>query len=405
MYLFKDMNLPKRAKANKAFTIPELLTIIAVISILVAVVWVMVSDTGNAQARDAKRVSEVNTLRAALKLYHMDHGKYPEQEGTWCSIETDCTTLVQELLDGGYLTDIPEDPLFGKGMEEAGQLFSYQYISTSSGQGYTVYSDLETREPYEISGGGYITTPPPPPPPGPPTVITNSATAIGDNDAMLHGKITNIGSGNAVERGFEWGTSPGNYTTGWWIESGDFGVEDFSNTENSFNLCTNYYYRAKAQNTDGWGYGNEMSFKTTGCAASPLICALRTDCQAGETALFHLYQGTNSHVDDDTGAYKICCEDILSVSYPMTSCGAGEAVISMFSISLPGGSHAADPNSYEYLVCAESTSGTLQCMVQSGSSCSGDFGKVVGLYALTNSHAEGPSYTNYNYSVCCQIAP
>jgi len=140
-------------KKYKAFTITELLTIISIMAILAIAVWVLVGGTGNAQARDAKRVSEVDTLRTALKLYHMDNGKYPEQEGTWCSIETDCTTLVQELLDGGYLTDTPEDPLFGRELEEADQLFSYQYISTSSGDGYLLHVDLETREPYEVHAG------------------------------------------------------------------------------------------------------------------------------------------------------------------------------------------------------------------------------------------------------------
>jgi len=80
------MNLSKtRKKGSRAFTIPELLTVIAVIAILVITVWVLFGRVGNAQARDAKRVSEVDSLRTALKLYHMDHGKYPEQEGTWCS--------------------------------------------------------------------------------------------------------------------------------------------------------------------------------------------------------------------------------------------------------------------------------------------------------------------------------
>jgi type II secretory pathway pseudopilin PulG len=138
---------------QKAFTIPELLVLISIIGIIVIIVWVIISGASSAQVRDVERVAGTDSLRTALKLYHADHGKYPEQEGTWCSVESQCTTLNQELVNGGYLTKIPEDPLFGKGMEETNQLFSYQYMSTSSGEGYRIYVDMEDGESYEIYAG------------------------------------------------------------------------------------------------------------------------------------------------------------------------------------------------------------------------------------------------------------
>ena len=64
-------------------------------------------------------------------------------------------------------------------------------------------------------------------------------------------------------RGFDWGTSPGNYT-GSWTEgaSGNyqFGTGSFSYNLTGLSPGQTYYFRAKAHNSAGWGYGSEMSF-------------------------------------------------------------------------------------------------------------------------------------------------
>jgi len=147
-----------KIKRSKGFTVPELLAIIAIVFILITISLIALTpDKGRALARDSKRINELNSLRSALKLYQMDHGKYPEQEDEWCSVEFDCDSLVAELEP--YIEEIPEDPLFGKGREEGNELFSYQYISISSGEGYKIHADMELREDYEVYvlGGQEIT--------------------------------------------------------------------------------------------------------------------------------------------------------------------------------------------------------------------------------------------------------
>lgn len=93
-----------------------------------------------------------------------------------------------------------------------------------------------------------------------PTVTTQDATNIGSDNgtfhATLHGTITDTGGENCDRRGFEWGPSSGNYPQGYLYE-GSFGTGAFSHV-GSFQGTI--YYRAKARNSAGWGYGSEKTF-------------------------------------------------------------------------------------------------------------------------------------------------
>lgn len=97
----------------------------------------------------------------------------------------------------------------------------------------------------------------------PPTVSTLAATGITSNQATLNGEITDTGGEDATECGFDWDTNSGepyaNYTT----TTCPVGTGTFSSTITGLNPNTTYYFRAKAQNSAGWGYGNELSFTTS----------------------------------------------------------------------------------------------------------------------------------------------
>ncbi|MHA1742855.1 MAG: DUF2341 domain-containing protein, partial [Candidatus Heimdallarchaeota archaeon] len=95
---------------------------------------------------------------------------------------------------------------------------------------------------------------------GLPEVETLETFAI-ENSVTLKGEITSIGAAQVDMRGFEWGTEPGVYTEEW-IETGTFDVGIFTHTLNDLPTGV-YYYRAKAHNSYGWGYGQEKSFVVT----------------------------------------------------------------------------------------------------------------------------------------------
>lgn len=92
-----------------------------------------------------------------------------------------------------------------------------------------------------------------------PTVETYVATGILTTSVTLNGEITNIGGANCDERGFEWGTEHEVYTDDW-TEIGTFGVGTFNYNLTELISGKTYYYRAKAHNSAGWGYGQEIIF-------------------------------------------------------------------------------------------------------------------------------------------------
>lgn len=63
-------------KYNRGFTIPELIVVIAIISILSGIVLFNVSAASQ-KSRDADRQADLKTLQSAIELYKQRYGRYP----------------------------------------------------------------------------------------------------------------------------------------------------------------------------------------------------------------------------------------------------------------------------------------------------------------------------------------
>ncbi len=61
---------------RRGFTLIELLVVISIIGLLSSIVLVSV-NSARKSSFDARRVSELNQIRTALELYHLDNGHYP----------------------------------------------------------------------------------------------------------------------------------------------------------------------------------------------------------------------------------------------------------------------------------------------------------------------------------------
>lgn len=118
--------------SRKAFTLPEVLIVIGILAILAVIVIVAVDPIARFEnARDARRLSDVQSITSALHQYVIDHrGVFPEgldaterQIGTatsgcalttpHCSVkgEQDCLDLTNALQP--YLHGVPSDPKDG----------------------------------------------------------------------------------------------------------------------------------------------------------------------------------------------------------------------------------------------------------------------------------------------------
>jgi len=134
--------------STSAFTLIEALLVIAIISLLASVTLASLQES-RADARDAKKLQEVESVKQALELYRNDHGGYPTLDGSGDVVlsggtaaepiiarESDANghyeKLMGELKNEGYLAEVPRSRNDG-----------YVYINFNDGSRPRFYADLE----------------------------------------------------------------------------------------------------------------------------------------------------------------------------------------------------------------------------------------------------------------------
>lgn len=147
---------------------------------------------------------------------------------------------------------------------ESGEFYEEEFRHTPNLQPGTIYEFQAMAE--NVTGwsyGGILEFTTLPFPPFIPTVLTQGVTNIHTTTALVYGSIEDTGGEDVFcyERGFYWGTSPGN-TPVKVYETGSFGVGPFSLLLTGLPSGTTIYYRAFATNDGGTGYGEERSFTT-----------------------------------------------------------------------------------------------------------------------------------------------
>lgn len=133
---------------KKGFTLLELLVVIAIIGILSSVVMVSLSNS-RAKARDAVRLSSLNTVKTALELYYDKYGYYPASNSTSNTWGADCggfrgdnttNTFLKPLIDEGFLSSYIDDPLVGNCKI---QYRSEKPADSGPGQAYRIVQHME----------------------------------------------------------------------------------------------------------------------------------------------------------------------------------------------------------------------------------------------------------------------
>ena len=103
------MQLPRN---NKAFTLIEVLIVIALLTIILSMVIVAINPVRQfSKANDAKRLSDVSAIMNAVLQYTSDNdGQIPSEIGTdYSEISSDDVDIC-ELLVPDYLAELPADP-------------------------------------------------------------------------------------------------------------------------------------------------------------------------------------------------------------------------------------------------------------------------------------------------------
>jgi hypothetical protein len=97
---------------------------------------------------------------------------------------------------------------------------------------------------------------------GTPTVTTSAVTGITQTTATSGGNVTSDGGSSVTARGVCWSTSP-NPTTANNKTTNGTGTGSFTSNLTGLTPGTPYYVRAYATNSQGTGYGNQVSFTTS----------------------------------------------------------------------------------------------------------------------------------------------
>lgn len=120
-----------RANKQKGFTLIELLVVIAIIGLLSSIILASLNGARK-KGRDARRLADLKQLQVALELYYGDQAApaYPV-----ATAQTNVATALASLSTGGYITNVPDDPLGGA--------YHYVYKSTSGGTFYCLGSIFE----------------------------------------------------------------------------------------------------------------------------------------------------------------------------------------------------------------------------------------------------------------------
>ncbi len=106
--------MSKTFRSSNAFTLIELLIVVAIIGILAAIA---VPNFLNAQlrAKIAKSVSEMKTIDTALESYHIDRNKYPPFIDTnGVNINPVNRRLIPLTTPVAYMSAVPQDPFLAK---------------------------------------------------------------------------------------------------------------------------------------------------------------------------------------------------------------------------------------------------------------------------------------------------
>jgi len=124
---------------RKAFTLIELLIVIAIIAILAGII--ITATTGaTKKARDSKRVADMKMLYNAIVQYEADHGHYPSS--------------LQALVNEGYISSIPVDPQSKKPavMGATSTTYIYQFNAYANPNGFILAANLERDDSSALDG-------------------------------------------------------------------------------------------------------------------------------------------------------------------------------------------------------------------------------------------------------------
>lgn len=147
--------MKKIIRKKSGFTLMELLVVVAIIGLISSVAFVSM-QRARAEARDTKRLADIDAVHNALELYYNDYGVYPNSSicnnlsaVSACNSNFMPNTWIADLVPK-YMKTLPIDPL-NRIDNETGNHYFYIYTRWESdleeaSQKYFLVYRLETKD-------------------------------------------------------------------------------------------------------------------------------------------------------------------------------------------------------------------------------------------------------------------
>lgn len=149
-------------KTKSAFTLVELLIVLAILSLLVSIALVSFRSS-QARGRDAQKKSNLKQISSSLELFFSDYGKYPDDNGgkiSACPFNsgtnsgTDCDWGKGEFTDSKttYFKVLPSDP-------NGSYFYYYRIVDSPTNQKYQLFSYIENSKDKDCLEGDCANSP------------------------------------------------------------------------------------------------------------------------------------------------------------------------------------------------------------------------------------------------------
>lgn len=132
-------------KTQNGFTLIELIIVIAIMSILSALLFAIIDPLSQFQkANDGRRKSDLRQIQQALEGYYQDNGQYPASNNAYQIVRADGSAAVWGQQWIPYMNVVPPAPTG-----------AYVYFAGSDGQSYYLYASLDRGglDPEACNGG------------------------------------------------------------------------------------------------------------------------------------------------------------------------------------------------------------------------------------------------------------
>lgn len=209
---------------ERSFTTNEMPTIPAVTT----------GEVSKIEAQSAYVVGTITSLGNVDKVTQYGHVWSSENSSPTVSLTTK-TELGEKSVSGSFSSD-------ATGLYPNTKYYIRAYATNSEGTGYGETKTFTT----PISS---------------PIVVTNDASDITKNSAVMNANITHNGGGTISAYGFLYGTSAASLTIE--VKKTENKEGAFSSTISGLSSNVTYYYKAFATNENGTSYGEVVSFTTS----------------------------------------------------------------------------------------------------------------------------------------------